>query len=222
MRQYTVSTLPAERRSEAARNDYLMRALFPESHRLAPLRHRAARGWLLALALAGAACAPYSLAAPPLVSAPGAAPEDTAARMAAAQRPTVDARALAVRLCGGAPGPMEITPPTRSAADVGRVEQFRLLDQTQTPNVILTIDAELRRVSPHAYWYVERGRSVDDDALARSADSFETTVYPTVQRLVGGGRELGAVTLLHANVPGVAGYFNSADLYPQWVHQLLR
>jgi hypothetical protein len=183
--------------------------------------YRAAGAWLATLTLVLAGCAPYSLAsappAPALLAAP-ASPEDTAARMAAAIRPTLDPRALAVRLRGGAPGPLEITPPQRGAADVGRVEQFRLLDQTQTPNVILTIDAELRRVSPHAYWYVERGRTVDDDALARSADSFETTVYPTVQRLVGGGREIGAVTLLHANVPGVAGYFNSADLYPQWVH----
>ena len=65
---------------------------------------------------------------------------------------------------------------------------------------------------------MERGRSVDADALAQSAESFETAIFPTVQRLVGGGRDVGAVTLLHANVPGVAGYFNSSDMFPQWVH----
>ncbi len=188
---------------------------------------RVLSAWLAILTLAAVGCAPATgaaLAAPPSTTAragaaqPAATPEDTAARMAAAVRPLFDARALVTRLHGTPPGPLEITPPERTAADVGRVEQFRLLDQTQTPNVLKTIDAELRRVTPHGYWYVERGRTVDDDALARSADTFENAIYPTVQRLIGGGRELGAITLLHADVPGVAGYFNSADLFPRWVH----
>jgi hypothetical protein len=136
----------------------------------------------------------------------------------AATRPTLDPEALAVRLRGPAPGPLEIPPIQRSAADVGRVEQFHLLDQTQTPNVLMNIDAELRRVTPHALWYVQRGRTVDDDAIARSADIFESSIYPTVQRLIGGGRDVGPVSLLHAEVPGVAGYFNSVDAYPQWVY----
>src|SRR5579884_4108752 len=192
-----------------------------------PAMRRVLSAWLAILTLAAVGCAPATgaaLAAPPSTTAragaaqPAATPEDTAARMAAAVRPLFDARALVTRLHGTPPGPLEITPPERTAADVGRVEQFRLLDQTQTPNVLKTIDAELRRVTPHGYWYVERGRTVDDDALARSADTFENAIYPTVQRLIGGGRELGAITLLHADVPGVAGYFNSADLFPRWVH----
>jgi immune inhibitor A len=197
----------------------LMSVLPPVLRRPAPAWSRAAGTWLVLLALAVAGCAPHSAAAEsPRAAQPGAAPEDTAARLAAAVRPTLDPRDLAIRLHGAAPGPLEFTPPQRTAADVGRVEQFRLLDQTQTPNVLLTIDAELRQVTPHGYWYVERGRSVDAEALAASAESFETAIYPTVQRLVGGGRDVGPVTLLHANVPGVAGYFNSADMFPQWVH----
>ncbi|HZS00650.1 MAG TPA: hypothetical protein VFE37_18175 [Chloroflexota bacterium] len=196
-----------------------MNARLPAVRARAARRARPASAGLAILVLVVAACAPYSAAAvAPAPAQPGASPGDTAARLAAADRPALDPRALAIRLRGAAPGPLEITPPQRTAADVGRVEQFRTLDQTQIPNVLLTIDAELRQVTPHAYWYVERGRDVDADALARSAEAFETAIFPTVQRLVGGGRDVGPITLLHANVPGVAGYFNSADMYPQWVH----
>jgi immune inhibitor A len=156
----------------------------------------------------------------------GAAPEDTAARLAAATRPGLDPPAMAARL-QGAPSPgggsaaaasAPLRAPERTAADVGRVERFTVLDQTQTPNVQLQIDAELRLVTPFGHWYVQSGRSVDDAALRSSADSYEQTIYPTVQRLVGGGRDIGPVALLHADVPGVAGYFDSRDLYPRWVY----
>jgi immune inhibitor A len=146
-----------------------------------------------------------------------AGPEDTATRVATAVRPGLDPPALVARIQGGG-SPAAIAPPQLTPADVGRVDQFSLLDQTQEPNVKFDIQAELRLVSPHAYWYVERGRQVDAADLARAADSFETTLYPTIQRAIGGGRELGPLTLLHANLPGVNGYFSSADLYPRWVY----
>src|SRR5688572_30094736 len=83
--------------------------------------------WLALLALVVASCAPRSLAAP----------DDTAARLAAAVRPVLEPTALAVRLRGGPPGDASLAPRTLTAADVGRIESFRMLDQTQTPNVLL-------------------------------------------------------------------------------------
>src|SRR5712692_2718711 len=106
-----------------------------------------------------------------------AAPEDTAARLAAAVRPTLDPIALATRLQGRVPGPSTVEASQRTTANVGQFEHFVLLDQTQTPNVLLDIEAELRLVTPHAYWYLERGRPLDADALAAGAAGFEAVVY---------------------------------------------
>jgi len=46
-------------------------------------------------------------------------------------------------------------------------------------------------------------------------DVFES--QEAFERFIGGGRDVGPVTVLHANAPGVSGYFNSADQYPRWV-----
>src|SRR5581483_9558165 len=136
-------TPPAAAGSADSPEDKVPMKQLPRRARSAPaVRPRAWAAALVMLALAVASCAPASLAARPAAEPPRA-PEDTLARLTAATRPTLDPEALAVRLRGPAPGPLEIPPLQRSAADVGRVEQFHLLDQTQTPNVLMNIDAEL-------------------------------------------------------------------------------
>jgi immune inhibitor A len=160
-----------------------------------------ALGWLWLLAAAPAA---------------GAGPDEVTARVQNAVRPLYDRLAVALRL--GLSGPPEpIAPPRLTAADVGRVDRFRVLDQTQTPNVQFEVEAELRLVTPHAYWYFERGRPVDEAGLQAAAAQYEQTIYPLLQRIVAGPRAVGPITLLHARVPGVAGYFSSSDLSPRWV-----
>jgi immune inhibitor A len=145
-----------------------------------------------------------------------ASPEDTAAKLRAAERPVRDSLSLAQRTKDAPPGaPTQIAALHLTADDVGRVDRFTVENQPQ--RVQYEIEAELRRVSPHAYWYVERGRTLPDADLARAAEDFENTIYPTIQRLVGGGREIGPITILHADTPGVSGYFSAADLYPRWV-----
>ena len=151
-----------------------------------------------------------------VVAAPAAGPGEVSARVESAVRPIYDPIAVALRL--GRSGPLApVAAPRLTPADVGRVDRFRVLDQTQTPNVQFEVEAELRLVTPHAYWYFERGRAIDEAALQASAERYEQTVYPLLRRLIGGQQDVGPVTLLHAQVPGVAGYFSSSDLFPRWV-----
>jgi len=84
----------------------------------------------------------------------------------------------------------------------------------------LEVEAELRLVSRHAYWYRQVGVDVSDSALGRSADAFDARIYPDVRRLVGAELFPGIdndprVSILIGNVPGVSGYVSSADSYPR-------
>ncbi len=84
--------------------------------------------------------------------------------------------------------------------------------------------ARLAAVSEHAYFYVESGLPVAQDALQRTVGEFEQTVFPSV------GRHFGSIPLpgvdgdprifvLIARLPaGVAGYNSGADLHPRSVH----
>lgn len=80
------------------------------------------------------------------------------------------------------------------------------------------IQAELRLITPHAYWYVQQGVPVNDASLRQSADQFERSIYPEVRRLVANEPFPGIdndthLTVLNGRVPGVAGYASSVDTY---------
>jgi immune inhibitor A len=146
----------------------------------------------------------------------GATPEDTAAKLLAAVRPPRDSLSLAQRTRDIPAGAAtQINPPRLTADDVGRVDRFTVEDQLQ--RVQHEIEADLRRVSPHGYWYVQRGRPLSDADLTRAVEDFETTIYPTVRRIVGGDKDIGAITILHTEMSLVIGYFSAADLQPRWV-----
>ena len=66
---------------------------------------------------------------------------------------------------------------------MGRVEQFRLLDQTRTPNVLLNIDTELRLVTPHAYWYVQRGRAIEAELKMVGGKPRHENPIPNASRI---------------------------------------
>src|SRR5581483_9397733 len=107
------------------------------------------------------------------------------------------------------------------AYPVGRVDQFWVGNQ-QTGDYHQT-PATLRFVSPHAYWYVEQGRTVAQDAIERSAAFFEAHTYPTVRADFGtewvpGVDDDPHVTILMAQVPGVGAYYSSWDEYPRVVY----
>jgi hypothetical protein len=85
--------------------------------------------------------------------------------------------------------------------------------------------AALRLVTSHAYWFVETDladRAPQAD-LERSASTFETQTYPLIHRYFGSEPQSSVdgdahIVFLLGNVPGVAAYFSSADLYSRAVN----
>ena len=105
--------------------------------------------------------------------------------------------------------------------DVGRVDPFYVTDLVDRR--VFTTEASLRLVSPHAYWYVENGINVSQSSLESAAEAFEEEIYPRVAASFGtewspGIDKDGHLTILHASLRGVAGYFSSADEYPTAVY----
>lgn len=104
---------------------------------------------------------------------------------------------------------------------IGRQDRFWVA--RSNPPEYFQAEADLRFVGRHAYWYVQRGFSVSDNALRESATVFDTKIYPQVRRLVGSEAFPGIdndprVTIFNGDVPGVAAYVASADSYPRSVH----
>ena len=104
----------------------------------------------------------------------------------------------------------------------GRVDTFWLVDITKVETYSRKF--ELRRVSTHAYWYVQEGLAIADADIEDAARAFEIDVYPTVTGLIGTEWTPGVdndprLTILHARLRGgVAGYYSSSDEYPVVVH----
>ena len=100
---------------------------------------------------------------------------------------------------------------------VGDTEEFFALD---LPNLQLhSVQATLRAVSPHAYWYVEDGIGVSDEDLEGVAGVFEEEIYPKVTSDFGAEWSPGIdgdprITILHVRLTGLAGYFSSMDEHP--------
>jgi hypothetical protein len=145
----------------------------------------------------------------------------TEARLLAAELPQRDIRLLAERLrkTGPIPAVVHETPPSYEIGDrhtfwVGNVDT---MDQFQ-------ITAVLRYETPHLYMWVEDGLSYDQDALARSAETFESKTYPTNRAFFGDEWTPGVdndprLHVLHSTGQrmgsSVAGYYSSADEYSQ-------
>ena len=89
-----------------------------------------------------------------------------------------------------------------------------------------TIDATVRFVTAHAYWYVKDGFSVNQRFLEASANRFEARIYPTNRRIFGPETPPGSlgidndprITVLIAPISGVGGYFSNSDTYPRVVN----
>ncbi|MBI2849330.1 MAG: immune inhibitor A [Chloroflexi bacterium] len=86
-----------------------------------------------------------------------------------------------------------------------------------------TATAILRQVTPHAYWYVQEGVEIPADDIKSSAAEFENHIYPTVRQYFGTEWSPGVdndphLNILNARIPGVGGYFSSADEYPTVVN----
>ena len=85
------------------------------------------------------------------------------------------------------------------------------------------VQATLHVVTDHAYWYIADGVQFNLDDLEESARVFEEEIRPRVTAVFGTELVPGVdndvhLTVLHAPLSGVAGYYSSADEYPSIVH----
>ena len=129
------------------------------------------------------------------------------------------ARALVLKTAD--PIPKVVNPEPVSYSE-GRRDTFWITDSRAVRT--FTTEATLRLVSPHAYWYVEDGASVRDSNIAEAARAFEEEIYPKVTAAFGPEWTPGVdndthLTILHARLEGVHGYFNSTDEYPSSVRR---
>jgi hypothetical protein len=83
-----------------------------------------------------------------------------------------------------------------------------------------TVSATLRLITPHAYFYFQDGLDVSQKELEEAGRDFEESVYPLVARYFGQEWTPGVdsdrhITLLHAELSGLGGYFSDGDEHPR-------
>jgi hypothetical protein len=105
--------------------------------------------------------------------------------------------------------------------EVGDRAEFWINEQAT--NTYFRSWATLRYITPHLYMWVEDGYDVDQDSLIRSAERFENETYPTNRHFFGSEWTPGVdndphVNIFNGNVPGVGGYYSSADEYSHLVN----
>ncbi len=202
---------------------------------------RGALGLVLALAIG--ACIPVSF--PPASATPpptesggpaiGASPSATGASTPSADMtaallakpiPLADSFDLVRRMKGRDGTPAKEFEPVRAAApveSVGATSEFWVYDFQAKRNV--RVSAILRVVTASAKFWVQSDVAVDEQALARSAQTFQDRIYPTDRRIFGEEWSPGIdadprINVIVARIPGAAaGYFSSADEFPRWVNE---
>ena len=87
------------------------------------------------------------------------------------------------------------------------------------------VRAKLVAVTPHVYMYLQDGQSANVGALAASAETFETKVYPTDRNFFGSEWRPGIDDDVHLTIlnaiglgNGIGGYFSAEDEYPTSVN----
>ena len=109
---------------------------------------------------------------------------------------------------------LTLSPPATQDS-VGDAREFSVYDLNAGTR--LSITARLCVVTENADFYVQEGLDIPCSAFESATQRFEDVVRPNViDRFAGdlsAANEL-RITLLHANLPGFGGYFDSGDLDP--------
>ena len=110
-----------------------------------------------------------------------------------------------------APTPLKLG--AKSRFWVGDLEQWTFSEITAT----------LEGLGQHVQMWVEEGRVVDREALARSIATFDGQIYPTSRAYFGSEWKPGIdgdprLVVLNASIVGAAGYFGSANEYSRTVN----
>jgi len=126
-----------------------------------------------------------------------------------------DLRDLTCRLNGVCNVP-ETTLPPAGPRQVGETDRFWITNHDSFDSI--QIDATLRYVTPHVYFWVQNGISYDDGDMRRLVDTFENEIYPTSRAAFGSEWTPGVdgdphIYILYARGlgAGIAGYFSNAD-----------
>jgi len=113
--------------------------------------------------------------------------------------------------------------PAAPSHRVGDVAKFWVFNDSQEKHV--QIRATLRYVTPHVYFWVEKGLEVDQNALQKAAEEFETKIYPTDHRYFGYEESPGIDGDVHLYFlisdklgNGLLGYFSGSDCFPRPVN----
>jgi immune inhibitor A len=141
--------------------------------------------------------------------------------LAEAVLPERDLLALTTRLKKSAESIPVVVNATPPRYEVGDRAEFWIHEEPT--NAYSRSWATLRYITPHLYMWVEDGYDVDLDDLIDSAERFENETYPNNRRFFGSEWTPGVdndphVSIFNGNVPGVGGYYSSADEYSHLVN----
>ncbi|MBI2855939.1 MAG: immune inhibitor A, partial [Chloroflexi bacterium] len=167
---------------------------------------------------------PTPTATPPPTASPTPTPTPPPEGSHLPEAPDRDLFALAqrLRLKSDEPIPRIVNPEPVSYQE-GRMDAFWVTDLVSLE--VSQVEAELIRVSDHAYWYFERGFNPPEEALERAVAAYEDIIYPTVTDALGTEWTPGVdndthLTIFHAQLRGAAGYYSATDEYPKAVQPL--
>ena len=136
--------------------------------------------------------------------------------------PMNDLVALARRYEGKDNIPIALDP-VSSPLQIGAQDSFWVLDTDTEEN--FSINATLRYVTDHAYFWIEDGVRYRSRALRELAETFENQIYPTNRRYFGSEWTPGVdgdphIYIIYAEGLGrsLAGYFSPSDEYHPLAH----
>jgi immune inhibitor A len=152
----------------------------------------------------------------------GASSTRRACTLRSIEIPVRDLHELGVRLKGLESVPIVVRD-IPLARQVGDRETFWIADSRDPEHVeYFETEAELVYISEHAYFWVEDGFEIDMDNLQRSGEAFDEA-YEVDRHVFGEEWSPGIdsdpkVHIFNGKVPGVGGYFSSADEFSHLIN----
>ena len=148
---------------------------------------------------------------------------DTVTTLETTVVPFNDPSVLACRLKGVCNIP-EVMATSAAPRQVGDKNTFWATDMGTNKN--FQVDASLRYITPHVYFWVEDGVDVNERDMKALVDAFENHIYPTDREFFGSEWTPGIdgdahIYILYARGIGmsIAGYFSSADSLNPLAHE---
>ncbi|HVN15115.1 MAG TPA: hypothetical protein VMT73_05190, partial [Anaerolineales bacterium] len=150
-------------------------------------------------------------------------PPDTLSALEQTVVPENDPYALACRLQGKCNIPTTLTPPS-APLQIGATQKFWVTNVDTNKN--FQVDATLRYVTAHSYFWVGDGASYSESDMKKLMDTFENKIYPTDREFFGSEWTPGVdgdphVYIVYTRGTGAsnAGYFSSPDELNPLIHK---